>query len=320
VYELDKEKSKSNELEKQAMREKLKRNVISFGLLVFVVFSALILWNYLQQRKKSKQIEEQKLAIEKLNNTLELKVVERTKALSEANQELIHKNREITEALFKGQTIERKRVGSELHDNLGSTLSALKWRLEAINQDNWSEKEQKVYAGILDTMHNAYSEVRLISHNMLPVALESDGLDGALNKLIDEINQAQKIDFCFIFNLKHQIDKKLELEVYSICLELVNNILKHSKATEAILYLKEKEGALLIQAKDNGVGFVERLTSGMGMKNILNRLEPFNGNLIQTNINPGTSISIEIPFSDLGDKKTEPDSENPSVIAHIPNH
>lgn len=123
--------------------------------------------------------------------------------LQVANDELIMKNQEILEALTKGQTIERKRVALELHDNLGSTLSALKWRLETINGDNLNEKERKVYAGIVDMMKNAYAEVRLISHNMLPVELEERGLFEALNKFINDINISDKL------NIKLVIDKKL---------------------------------------------------------------------------------------------------------------
>jgi tetratricopeptide (TPR) repeat protein len=104
-------------------------------LIIGIIGLALFLLNS-KLRKTNEIISNQKVEIEKANAKLEdfnieleTKVNQRTAELSTANKELVLKNFEITEALFKGQTIERKRVAAELHDNLGSTLSALKWRL-----------------------------------------------------------------------------------------------------------------------------------------------------------------------------------------------
>jgi signal transduction histidine kinase len=143
--------------------------------------------------------------------------------------------------LFEGQTLERKRVASELHNNLGSMLSAMRYRLQILDKEKLSSKEQKVYDSILEMMGTAYAEVRLISHNLLPAELEKKGLKGAIEKLIGDINLGQKL----IIDLQMDDDilpknKRFELELYSICLELINNIIKHAEATQASVSFYEE--------------------------------------------------------------------------------
>jgi len=283
----------------------LQKKFLIGGLIVFVIFVLVQLWNTKVLKKKNALIESQKNEITQisdelqvLNDSLEIKVEQRTQELVEANKELIRKNKEISEALFKGQSIERKRVAVELHDNLGATLSGIKWRLQAINSDNLSEKERKIYEGIMGMMENTYSEVRLISHNMLPAELETHGLTGAIEKLIKDLNQSGKIKFLFISNNFEKLNnQKTELELYSICMELVNNILKHSEATEASVTLTNKDENLFLEIKDNGKGMDESNTNGMGMNNIQNRINAISGEInFVSNIPKGTVIRVKIPY------------------------
>jgi signal transduction histidine kinase len=146
-------------------------------------------------------------------------------------------------------------------------------------------------------MHNAYAEVRLISHNMLPAELEEKGLLSALEKLVKDVNITGKIHIELNSNLNYtNIDKKIELEIYSICLELVNNILKHSEATEAKIEIFKSNHSLKITVKDNGIGFSNNSSNGIGMINIKNRVNSLNG-IIETysQKQTGSSILIEIP-------------------------
>ena len=227
------------------------------------------------------EINKVKNSLEELNGTLEEKVRSRTEELTNANIELQGKNAEIMKALVQGQTIERKRVAEELHDNIGSAISAIKWRLEALDGHNLTEKEQKVYAGILSMMSNVYSEIRLISHNLLPAELENNGIRGALQKLITDINLSQKIHFTLEADAQFSIDKKIELELYSVCLELINNILKHSQATEASIVLKKNNEAIILQVMDNGIGLSEiaNYSTTMGITNITNRIDSIQGSV-----------------------------------------
>lgn len=249
--------------------------------------------------KKNKLIETQKTDIQQLNESLENKVVERTEELTMANKELRKKNEEIREALLKGQTMERERVASELHDNIGGTLTALKWRFEALNRDNLSEKEQNVYDAILKNMHIAYGEVRLISHNMLPAEFEEKGLLGALKKFLDDLNTTSKIQFGFDNTHLHKaIRQDVALEIYICCFEIINNIMKHADATEVFIVLSEQaNGDLKVYIEDNGKGFdPDLVNNGKGLRNISNRVSKINANLeITGKKQKGAKVTITVP-------------------------
>ncbi|MCU0350535.1 MAG: sensor histidine kinase [Flavobacterium sp.] len=275
--------------------------ILFFGSVLLLIFAVWFWRTNKKLSQKNQTIETQQseiLAInrqlEALNTGLESRVQERTQQLQNANDELIKKNEEIILALVEGQTIERKRVAIELHDNLGSTLSSLKWRLEAISGQNLTEKEKKIYDGVVEMMKSAYSEVRLISHNMLPAELENKGLRGALEKLVNDINLSGKLDLKLEFDENLNInDKKITIELYSICLELVNNILKHSGATETLIRFYKKEDFITLTVEDNGKGFKNNESHGIGLKNLNDRIEAIKGKLyINSVLGVGTIITL----------------------------
>lgn len=310
-YDNLKLKDKNEVLTQERLRDKLIRNSLIIGLLGIFAFGVFFWWNNRLLKNKNQLIENQKREIllvktevEELNTTLESKVEERTLALKKANEELSKKNQEILEALEKGQTIgktiERERVASELHDNLGSTLSGIKFMLQALDIENLTPKEQKIYTNILSLMNNAYNEVRLISHHLLPKNFEEMGLFGSLQKLIYDINQSEKLKIELVVDKNVLIkDKKIELELYSICLELINNILKHAKATKAELSFMQAKDSLNLIIKDNGKGGLDMggRNNGKGINNIKNRLETLSALIdIVSTIDEGTAVKITVPL------------------------
>jgi signal transduction histidine kinase len=293
-YHYQNEKLKLNE------REQSKRLLyLLVGLILFSLFIILLFYNQRVLKKKNKLIKEQNSEIEVLNKNLEIKVEERTKELQEANQELIIKNEAITKALVEGQTIERKRVASELHDNLGSMLSSIKWRFDTINKDSLSDKEKVLFNNLNTMLSSAYSEVRLISHNMLPYELEQKGLIGALEKFVLDINESEKIKINFYnHNVANISVPKIELELYSVCMEIINNILKHAKATEIEILFKQKGDSLFIFLEDNGIGIDKNKKNGKGLLNIENRIKSLNGTIeLRTSKETGTQYKIEVKTS-----------------------
>lgn len=235
--------------------------------------------------------------LNKLNTALDLKVKERTADLEDANLVLIRKNQEISEALFKGQTIERKRVAVELHDNLSSILSAIKMSFSAINTQNFNEKEKEIYLNLKEMMSNAYHEVRNISHNIMPEELEQKGLQTALNTLIRQLNIGGHINFEFNSQVDFRLDVKHEVNLYSMIFEMINNILKHSKATSAKITLFTENNNLKLIVHDNGKGINPNSAKGMGMQNIQNRIKAMNGTIkILSNEKTGTEIHVSIPI------------------------
>lgn len=283
-YKSEKQNILISNLNSDVKSKEIRNRNLLIGLLLALSFTVLLIFFTLKFRKQNKKINQQNTVIINLNHDLETKVNQRTAELSQANKELILKNFEITEALFKGQTIERKRVAAQLHNNLGSTLSALKWRLAALDSHNLNTKEKAIYESIKGMMGNAYEDVRNISHNLLPAEFETNGLVGALQKYIDDLNENGKIKFTFKTEGDvDQIDKNVALELYSISMELITNILKHSGANKAEATLRIKGKKLCLEIKDNGKGFDTNIKQGKGLMQIHERVNSLGGEIIAKN-------------------------------------
>ncbi len=274
----------------EIQEQKKLRNYLIIGITLLIIMLAILWFYYKLLNKKNTIVENQKNEIEALNSGLEEKVKERTIALQQAYDE-------IKEAMQKGQTLERKRMAADLHDNLGSLLTAINISLDNINPENLSEREKKIYAGILDMTESAYAEVRLLSHNLLPEELEKEGLKMALERLIKKLNISQKIKFSLTINQLSRQSRSVELNMYAICLELTQNIIKHSKATEAQVSVFEKGKVLWFEVNDNGKGLGTNVEKGMGLKNIQSRLDDIGGEFFIDSNDKGTKFIVSVPLS-----------------------
>jgi signal transduction histidine kinase len=253
-YEDEKQKTKIQTLENQKLTQT--RNILSLVGLLALGIIAYVFWN---------------------------------------NQKLRTKNREIEEALLKGQNIERKRVAQELHDNLSAKISGIRMRLEAIEPDFKAEKHKQIYDSSVIALAEVYTDVRLISHNLLPAELETKGLALALENLTTELNSLGKTHFSLkIGQTVGRFTSKIEYELFSVVLELSNNIMKHSEAANAIIALDKIDHQLVLSVGDNGKGIQEKVNeSGMGMKNIRSRIENLRGKLQIIN-QEGVKVSITV--------------------------
>jgi signal transduction histidine kinase len=272
-YRFEKEKQNSKYQELQINKQKKQNQLLLYSLIGFLIFSGVLVFLIQQINKQNKVISKIKDELQVFNIGLEKKVASRTQELSEANNQLEAMNEEIISSLLKGQTIERKRVASELHDNLGGQITAIRWSLMALEEVNFSEKELKVYQKIKQLTEKTYNEVRNISHNLLPEEFEQNGLQGALKKLIANMNSNEKIKFSLSIERYPVLNKSVEFEIYSILLELVTNTIKHSNGTEAKIKLyKDDSPYAIIEYFDNGIGFsFDKVSKGNGLKNIQDR-------------------------------------------------
>ena len=256
--------------------------------------------NLLLENEKQKTL----LLIVLLVSALSILAVAYSVFLRNKNKELVNKNNEIQEALLKGQTIERKRVASELHDNVGSLLSAVRVSLLTLNRQKLPTHDQKVFAQIQSMVESACKEVRLISHNLLPEELEKYGLETALEKMFERLNFSTRIEFTLnAKGLKEMeentliINRKASFHIYSICLELINNILKHSEASDAALTFRKNGDIIELFMRDNGIGLSEDQQE-KGFKNIRERVEALKGKLeILSKKEEGSRIQISIPIN-----------------------
>ena len=188
-------------------------------------------------------------------------------------------------SIMSGEEKERSRIAKELHDGLGGVLAAAK--MHASNTGN-SDK-------LLNLLDTASKETRRISHNLLPESLTKKGLDAALKDYINSINENSllKVDYISL-GLKNDLPQSLQLSVYRIIQELINNIIKHSSATDALVQLQQEPNKLIITVEDNGKGFKkEHNFNGIGLQNIESRLSLLKGTLeINSKQAQGTSVYI----------------------------
>ncbi len=279
-------------LEIESDKQKNEQEKLSKQLKVNELSNKLILEN--QQQKSL-------LLIVGLISLLGLSAIIYSLVLRKKNKQLLHKNNEIQEALLKGQTIERKRVANELHDNVGSLLSAVRVSLLTLNSTKLPNHDQRVFVQIQEMVENACREVRLISHNLLPEELEKYGLEVALEKMIERLNFSTTIEFTL--NTKglkeYTIDSKTAFHLYSICLELINNILKHSEASDAALTFRKNEKKLELFVRDNGKG-LENFSKGQGLKSVEERVVAMKGTIeIDSEVGEGTRTHISVPIIPL---------------------
>lgn len=203
-------------------------------------------------------------------------------------------------AIIETEEKERKRVAEELHDGLGQLLSTARLNISGIGTD-LQEKDVTLWKNSLDLLDEACSEVRSISHNMMPGALIRSGLIEAIDDLVSKINAAGKLEVTFDTELNERFPETLEVAVYRITQEILNNMIRHAEASRILITLEKTGATLELTIADNGKSFdVASIpgSEGIGWKNIYSRVEILNGNIAVTSEKErGTSVFLSVPLN-----------------------
>lgn len=221
------------------------------------------------------------------------------KRLKKQNLALVRKQEEILAAHTEGQSLERRRMAAELHDNINAKIAATKWMLETLNSGQKSDEERHVIESLIQSMGEIYEDVRFISHNLVPKDIESKNLVELSTQLVDNLNQNQKIHFSTSSSGTPQIlSNPLKFQIYGVIMELVNNIIKHSGCKNASIGIRYLNESIDISVKDDGMGFDSTIEHrGAGLKNVRARVDSVQGKMnINTN-EQGTELEIHIPLS-----------------------
>lgn len=190
---------------------------------------------------------------------------------------------------------ERKRIAKDLHDGIVQQLGGLKLGLSRKFDSDDSDEARDLIA-LLDT---STQDLREISHRMMPRALSALGLVPALKDMLDKSLGMTEISYSFEdFGIKGRFNESLEIGLYRICQEIVNNIIKHSKATEVTIQLMQQKGRLILIAEDNGIGMNQsRPSDGIGLRNISSRVDSVNGAVdFSPSLNQGTLVTVNVPL------------------------
>jgi signal transduction histidine kinase len=203
------------------------------------------------------------------------------------------------DSLLKGQEEERSRLAKDLHDGLGGLLSGVKFSLSNM-KDNLiiTPDNMAVFERSLDMIDTSIKELRRVAHNMMPELLTKFGLDEALKEYCNTINATKLLTIKYqSVGMESRPEKSVEIISYRIVQELLNNILKHAGATEAMVQLVKEDSRLSIIAEDNGRGFDTALLKtckGAGLTSIQSRVDYLKGQLdIHSVPGKGTLVNIE---------------------------
>jgi two-component system sensor histidine kinase UhpB len=224
-------------------------------------------------------------------------ITERKKMQEELVRNQIETQKLITQVTIQTQEQERREIGRELHDNINQILATAKLCVDmALNEeDHRKELLSKSYENIT----RAINEIRILSKTLVPPSLGDIGLKEALLELIENLTISQELKIKIKANDQHieNVSNNKKLIMYRIVQEQLNNILKHSGATEALIELKTIRNWVHLSIKDNGVGFDTRKKSrGIGLNNIISRVEMQNGKMeIISAPGKGCLLKIEIP-------------------------
>jgi signal transduction histidine kinase len=214
------------------------------------------------------------------------------------------KETEALHALIKGEEQERIRMARELHDGIGSELSAVRMYLEHLANRHPSIQETAPYREALALVEGAAVDIRQTAHNLMPELLHQHGLAEAVQTFCDKISRSHNLAVVFqYYGTLCRLQDRFELTVYRVVQELLHNTLRHAQATQAIVQLSVDETMLSLTVEDNGNGFdlavVDR-NGGTGLNNLRARVKAFNGCFdIDTAPGKGTAAYIEFNLNQL---------------------
>ena len=282
---LQRESSLKIEQQKQLQRialekQKLWRNII-IGIALFSLITLGFLYNRYRLRQKNRY-----------------------------QEQINRQQNELFNAIAVTQDQERKRIAEDIHDSLGSILSAAKLKLSALKEDQakLSDEQTESWQITLQLLDEASSELRNISHNIMPATLSKLGLVAALRNLINNISShpiaigsGMQISFS-AHDFENRIAEQEEMSIYRIVLELINNIVKHAQATKVTVQLIKYPDYINLSVEDNGRGFnyesALQEKKGIGLGNILSRVDYLKGKMdVDTTEGKGTTVIIDIPYA-----------------------
>jgi two-component system NarL family sensor kinase len=268
------------EKEKEIDRQKhliATKNYWLIGILIFSVLVALLIFSYYRRNKLKQQAKLQKAVFDQ--------------------QQLA------AAAVLEAEERERQRIAKDLHDGVGQMMSAAKMNLSAFEQDmQFQNPEHRLsFDRIISLVDESVKEVRTVSHQMMPNMLLKSGLAKAVAEFLDKIDQRIIKVKLYTEGLNERIEENVEIVLYRVMQECVNNVIKHSAATQLDISLVKDADGISVTIEDNGKGFnKEELgeQAGIGLKNMKARIDYLHGSIdFDTAPGKGTLVAIHLPVA-----------------------
>ncbi len=263
-------------IEQQRSTLKKKDMVIIFSIIsiITLVIIGLLIWLGFRQKQKL-----QWLMIRKEHELLAIK------------------------AMMEGEERERTRIARNLHDGVGSILSAARLNMDSLGHQVGQLPAIPAYRESLTLLRDATVEIRETAHNLLPVILHEQGLQEAVRAFCMKFTNNHQLGIDFqSYGLPARFNHHFELMVYRTIQELINNVIKHAEATRVLVQLVFNANMISITVEDNGKGFETSNTSqtmGLGITSLHSRMKAFQGKVDIDSSSGGTSIHIEFKTDPL---------------------
>lgn len=198
-------------------------------------------------------------------------------------------------AEIQTQERERKRIATDLHDGVGTALTSVKMLItDSIGAEDKLRDSQLRVIG--DTLTEVIADLRRIIYDLHPPALERYGLQAAIKNLVEKINDHGGLSVKYDYYGQREVSPRTAITIYRIIQELINNTLKHAKATEIRIQVNHFEMELNVMYEDNGIGMVGRTFGGLGLHSIESRVKLLDGRMNWESNHKGTFYNFDIPY------------------------
>jgi signal transduction histidine kinase len=284
-YDFESEKKLLEEQQKvKILQEKDKnKSIIFIGAFLLICLIFIVGYYFFRQKKLQLELTRSEL--------IQNQKLDKLKSESQAR---------VLDATLNGKESERKEISEILHDSVSAMLSSANLHLQATRKqfDNKVpieiDKSQQIII-------EASKKIRDLSHTLVSSVLLKFGLNFAIKDIAEKYSNSDLTIAVEIQNIR-RYHQTFEMKIHNIIQELTNNILKHSKAKNAFISLKEQDSLILLQIIDDGIGFDKtKIASkdGLGINQIKARIHMMKGTFkVVSDKESGTKISVEIPIQE----------------------
>jgi signal transduction histidine kinase len=220
-------------------------------------------------------------------------------------EEKMSQQKIISSKIIENQEKEQNRIAKDVHDGIGQMLTGLKFNLESINTNDMEKTALKI-EHLKELTTNIIKGVRTATFNLTPPELSDHGVVPAISKLTKELGKLTGKEILF-FNkndFNERLDSLVEINIYRITQEAINNAIKYAESSHILVSLSHSKNMLSIVIDDDGKGFepskikkVKNSDGGMGMTFMKERITYIEGRLfLNSELGKGTRVTLNIPI------------------------
>ena len=213
-------------------------------------------------------------------------------------RKIVQLNRQNILAEITQMEKDRSRIATDLHDDLGPLLAAVKMRIGSLDTQNANDRI--IIEKTNDHIDEILKRIREISFDLMPASLLRKGVIVAIHEFVDYLNNAGKIKFYFKADDKVNLSEQISIHLYRIVQEVLHNTIKHSQAKEVNIELRKIKNNLHMVISDNGLGFDHNAdlkeNHGFGLRSLLSRTKLMEGKMfLESETGKGTTYTFELP-------------------------